>query len=90
MAGVPAHVLQVVVLPPGAHTLLAVHHPPVPRQLAPGVRRAQENGLKLVHARVDEEEAGVAAGPHGGGGQAAVAVPLLEEAQEGGAGPAAG
>lgn len=47
MAAVPAHVLQVVVLAPGAHTLLAVHHPPVPRQLAAGVRRAQENGLKL-------------------------------------------
>lgn len=52
-----------------------------------GTRRAVAH---LVHARVDEEEAGVAAGPHGGGGQAAVAVLLLEEAQEGGADPGCG
>lgn len=45
----------------------------------------RERGEHLVHARVDEEEARVAAGPHGGRGQAAVAVALLEEAQEGGA-----
>lgn len=45
----------------------------------------RERGEHLVHARVDEEEARVAAGPHGGRGQAAVAVALLEEAKEGGA-----
>lgn len=44
----------------------------------------------LVHARIDEKEAGVPAGPHGGGGQAAVAVLLLEEAQKGGADPGCG
>lgn len=48
------------------------------------------DGAHLVHARIDEEEAGVPAGPHGGGGQAAVAVLLLEEAQKGGADPGCG
>lgn len=47
MVSVSAHILQVVVFPPCAHTLLAVHHPPVLGQLAPGVRRAQENWLEL-------------------------------------------
>lgn len=42
-------------------------------------------GKHLVHARVDKEEARVAAGPDGGRGQAAVAVALLKEAEEGGA-----
>lgn len=45
----------------------------------------QDREEHLVHARIDEEETRVAAGPHGGRGQAAVAVALLEEAQEGGA-----
>jgi len=175
MVSISTHILQVVVLPSRTHALLAVHHPPVPRQLAPGVRRAQENGLELqtkaetsavarcppdrgvlrlglpkhrngserrpggqrhckpllepaplpetsmkgltqgpgaaspqgghrpqagesrsrgpaaavrehlIHARVDEEQARVAAGPHRGRGQAAVAVALLEEAEEGSA-----
>lgn len=47
MVSIPAHILQIVVLPSGTHTLLAVHHPPVLGQLAPGVHRAQENGLEL-------------------------------------------
>lgn len=47
MVSISAHVLQVVVFPSGTHALLAVHHPPVLRQLAPGVHRAQENGLEL-------------------------------------------
>lgn len=49
---------------------------------SPGPREAGEH---LVHARIDEEETRVAAGPHGGRGQAAVAVALLEELKEGGA-----
>lgn len=47
MVSISAHVLQVVVFPSCTHALLAVHHPPVLRQLAPGVHRAQENGLEL-------------------------------------------
>lgn len=44
---VPAHVVQIVVLPAGADTLLAVDHAAVGGQLAAGVRRAQEDGLEL-------------------------------------------
>lgn len=47
MVSISAHIVQIVVLPSRAHTLLAVHHPPVLGQLAPGMHRAQENGLKL-------------------------------------------
>ena len=37
----------------------------------------------LVHARVDEKQAGVAAGPHGRGWHQAVAMAVPKEAQEG-------
>lgn len=47
MIKVPAHVVQIVVLPAGADTLLAVDHATVGGQLAAGVRRAQEDGLEL-------------------------------------------
>lgn len=47
MVSISAHILQIVVLPSRTHALLAVHHAPVLGQLAPGVYRAQENGLEL-------------------------------------------
>lgn len=47
MIKVAAHVVQIVVLPAGADTLLAVDHAAVGGQLAAGVRRAQEDGLEL-------------------------------------------
>lgn len=47
MVSISAHILQVVVLPSRAHALLAVHHPLVLCQLAPGVHCAQEDGLEL-------------------------------------------
>lgn len=44
---VPAHIIQIVVLPTGTDTLLAVRHAAVGGQLAAGVRRAQKNRLEL-------------------------------------------
>lgn len=47
MIQVPAHVVQIVVLPAGADTLLAVDHAAVGGQLAAGVCCTQEDRLEL-------------------------------------------
>ena len=47
MVGVSADVLEIVVFPADAHTLLAVDGSPVLGHLAVGVNRAQEDGLEL-------------------------------------------
>lgn len=78
VVGVTAHVLQVIVLPPSTHAFLAVHHPPLLRQLAAGMCRAQENGLELesmgqrhlllpaaTHARAPRAHAGRESGQRG-------------------------
>ena len=72
----PAHVLQVVVLAPRAHALLGGGRARVVALLL-----AQEDVLELVHARVGEEEGGVALGDEGRAADHAVAA-LLEVAQE--------
>ncbi len=72
----PAHVLQVVVLAPGADALLAGGGARVVALLL-----AQEDVLELVHARVGEEEGRVPRGDEGGGAHHAVA-PVLEVLQE--------
>lgn len=52
MIQVPAHVVQIVVLAAGTHTLLAVDHAAVGGQLAAGVGRSQQDGLELMEEKI--------------------------------------
>jgi len=71
-----AHVVQIVVLAPGADALLGRDGPGVRALLA-----AAEHVLELVHARVGEEDRLVAVGDHRAGSQPCVA-PFHEELGE--------
>lgn len=83
MGKILAHILQVVVASSSPHTFLAVGHTSEACHLASWIHSAQEDWLELVHARVDEEQSGVAAGPHRSGRHQAVAMAVSKEAQEG-------
>lgn len=83
MGKVSAHILQVAVASSSPHTFLAVRHTSEACHLASWIHSAQEDWLELVHARVDEKQAGVAARPHGSGRHQAVAMAVPKEAQEG-------
>lgn len=60
MIQVPAHVVQIVVLPAGTDALLAVDHAAVGGQLAAGVCRTQQDGLELRGQRSQSSSAAVA------------------------------
>lgn len=84
MREITPHILQVVMASSSPDTLLAINYTSEACHLTSWIHCAQEDGLELVHACIDEKQAGVAARPHGSGGHEPVAVAISEEAQEGG------
>mmetsp|Transcript_6447 Transcript_6447/g.19110 ORF Transcript_6447/g.19110 Transcript_6447/m.19110 type:complete len:1096 (+) Transcript_6447:257-3544(+) len=80
-----AHVVEVVVLAARTDALLRVGRALELGHVGRRVRLAEENGLELVHARVDEEQRGVVEGHHRGGCPEGVvhALGLAEEIDEG-------
>ena len=67
MVHVLANIVKIVVFSPSSDTLLGVDSPLPLGHVAVGVHCADEDGLKLIHAGISEQQGRVIQGNGGGG-----------------------